>query len=55
MTLFVIYYAISGHSTHFYVGGDNPKVKGKEFFSCIPQGPVKGHFPNEKYSKIMQK
>jgi hypothetical protein len=22
----------SGHSTHFQVGGDTPKVKGKEFF-----------------------
>jgi len=22
----------SGHSTHFEVGGDNPKVEGQEFF-----------------------
>ena len=22
----------SGHSTHFQVGGDNPKVEGQEFF-----------------------
>jgi hypothetical protein len=36
---------ISGHSTHFQVGGDNPKVEGQEF-SSLPQGPVKGPFPN---------
>jgi hypothetical protein len=23
-------------------------------FSSLPQGPLKGPFPNEKYSKIMQ-
>jgi len=30
----VFYYigASAGHSTHFQVGGDNPKVEGQEFF-----------------------
>ena len=25
-------YMVAGHSIHFQVGGDNPKVEGKEFF-----------------------
>jgi len=44
----------SVHSTHFQVGGNNPKIEGQEF-SSLHQGPVKGPFiPNEKYAKIMQ-
>ena len=25
-------YSYAGHSTHYQVGGDNPKVEGQEFF-----------------------
>jgi hypothetical protein len=44
---------VTWHSTHFQVGGDNPKVEERNL-SNLPQGLVEGHFPNDKYSKITQ-
>jgi hypothetical protein len=40
-------------NSHFQVGSENPKVEGQKC-SSLPQCPVKGPFPNDKYSKIMQ-
>jgi hypothetical protein len=42
--------ALAGHSTHFQVGGLNPKVEEQTFF-YHSQGLVKGPFPMKNFLK----